>query len=144
VLAGSTAGLAAGLISDHRLAASLIAGTAVAFAAEVALLRFQRSAWSRTATRHWPSLGTNENAELPRRHVKSATVARVPPSHGSDPGADGAAKSLAPAHLLCDSARQALAEQLYEQFVCGVDAVGVFERVEIQQKSAYHGERERR
>ena len=35
--------------------------------------------------------------------------------------------------LLRDLARQARAEQLCEQFVGGVDAVGVFERVEIHQ-----------
>jgi hypothetical protein len=46
-------------------------------------------------------------------------------------------------HLLRGVARQALAEQLCEQFVGGVDAVGVFERVEIHQEPAYHGERER-
>ncbi len=57
VLAGGTAGLAAILISDHSLAASLIAGTAVAFAAEVALLRFQRSAWLRIATTPLAELG---------------------------------------------------------------------------------------
>jgi hypothetical protein len=50
VLAGSTAALAAIQISDHSLAAALIAGAGVAFAAEVALLRFHRFAWSRTAT----------------------------------------------------------------------------------------------
>ena len=57
VLAGSTAGLAAILISDHSLVASLIAGTAVALAAEVALLRFQRSAWLRIATTPLAELG---------------------------------------------------------------------------------------
>jgi hypothetical protein len=50
VLVGSTASLAAILVSDHSLAAALIAGAAVAFAAEVALMRFHRSAWMRTAT----------------------------------------------------------------------------------------------
>jgi hypothetical protein len=50
VLAGSTASLAVILISDHSLAAAVIAGTGVALAAEVALLRFQRSAWRRTST----------------------------------------------------------------------------------------------
>ena len=42
-----------------------------------------------------------------------------------------------------DGVRQAAAEQLYEQLVGRVDAVGVLERVEIQQKPAYHGQRER-
>jgi hypothetical protein len=46
-------------------------------------------------------------------------------------------------HLLRDAVRQAVAEQLCEEFVGGVDAVGVFERVEIHQEPAYHGERER-
>jgi hypothetical protein len=45
VLAGSTAALAAILISDHSLAVALIAGAGVALGAEVALMRFQRSAW---------------------------------------------------------------------------------------------------
>jgi hypothetical protein len=45
--------------------------------------------------------------------------------------------------LLRDAARQVLAEQLDEQVVGGVNAVGVFERVEIHQEPAYHGERER-
>jgi hypothetical protein len=46
-------------------------------------------------------------------------------------------------HLLRDAVRQAVAEQLCEEFVGGVDAVGAFERVEIHQEPAYHGERER-
>jgi hypothetical protein len=50
VLTGSTVAVAVILISDHSLAATLIAGAAVGVATEVALLRFQRSAWSRTAT----------------------------------------------------------------------------------------------
>jgi hypothetical protein len=50
VLAGSTASLAAILISDHSLAAALIAGGGVALAAEVGLLRFQRSTWRATST----------------------------------------------------------------------------------------------
>ena len=55
--------------------------------------------------------------------------------------ADGAAQRAG--HLLRGVARQARAEQLCEQFVGGVDAFGVFERVEIHQEPAYHGERER-
>jgi hypothetical protein len=50
VLAGSTASLAAILVSDHSLVAALIAGAAVACAAEVALMRFHKLAWTRTAT----------------------------------------------------------------------------------------------
>ncbi len=46
-------------------------------------------------------------------------------------------------HLLRDAVRQAVAEQLCEEFVGSVDAVGVFERVKIHQEPAYHGERER-
>jgi hypothetical protein len=50
VLAGSTAALAAILVSDHSLAAALVVGAGVAFAAEVALMRFQRSIWSGVGT----------------------------------------------------------------------------------------------
>ena len=50
VLAGSTASLAAILISDHSLAVALIAGAGVAFGAEAALLRFHRSAWTGTGS----------------------------------------------------------------------------------------------
>jgi ABC-type uncharacterized transport system permease subunit len=50
VLAGSTAALIAILASDHSLAAALISGAAVALAALVALMRFQRAAWKRAAT----------------------------------------------------------------------------------------------
>jgi hypothetical protein len=46
-------------------------------------------------------------------------------------------------HLLRRVARRGVAEQLYEQFVGGIDAFGVVEGVEIQQEPAYHGERER-
>jgi hypothetical protein len=46
VLAGSTAALAAILISDHSLAAALISGAVVALIALVAMTRYQRSAWS--------------------------------------------------------------------------------------------------
>jgi hypothetical protein len=49
VLAGSTAALAAIEISGHSLGAALTAGAAVAVAALVALMRFQRSAWARAA-----------------------------------------------------------------------------------------------
>jgi hypothetical protein len=47
VLTGSTAALAAVLISDHSLAAALISGALVALSALVALMRFQDSAWKR-------------------------------------------------------------------------------------------------
>jgi hypothetical protein len=50
VLAGSTAALIAILASDHSLAAALISGAAVALAALVALMRFQRSTWERAVT----------------------------------------------------------------------------------------------
>jgi hypothetical protein len=46
-------------------------------------------------------------------------------------------------HLLRDAVGQVVAEQLCEEFVGSVDAVGVFERVKIHQEPAYHGERER-
>jgi hypothetical protein len=50
VLAGSTASLAAILISDHSLAAALIAGAVVALAALVSLMQFEGSAWSQALT----------------------------------------------------------------------------------------------
>jgi hypothetical protein len=49
VLTGSAAALVAILVSDHSLAAALIAGAVVALAALVALMRFQRSTWQRAA-----------------------------------------------------------------------------------------------
>jgi len=49
VLAGSTASLVAIEISDHSLAAALTAGAAVALAALIVLMRFQRSVWMRAA-----------------------------------------------------------------------------------------------
>jgi hypothetical protein len=49
VLAGSTAALAAILIFDHSLAAAVISGTLVAVPTMVALIRYQDSAWARTA-----------------------------------------------------------------------------------------------
>jgi hypothetical protein len=49
VLAGSTAGLVAILISDHSLGAALIAGGVVAFAVLAGLMRFHDSVWSRAA-----------------------------------------------------------------------------------------------
>jgi hypothetical protein len=49
VLAGSTAALVAILVSDHSLAAALIAGSLIALATLVALMRFHRSAWIRAA-----------------------------------------------------------------------------------------------
>jgi hypothetical protein len=47
VLAGSTAALATILISDHSLAASVIAGAAVALAALTALILFEDARWKR-------------------------------------------------------------------------------------------------
>ena len=49
VLAGSTAALAAILIFDHSLAASVIAGTVVAVPVMVALIRHEDSAWQEAA-----------------------------------------------------------------------------------------------
>jgi hypothetical protein len=49
VLAGSTAALAAILISDHSLAAALIAGAVVAVPTLIAMISRQNSAWDRTA-----------------------------------------------------------------------------------------------
>jgi hypothetical protein len=49
VLTGSTAALAAALISDHSLVAALIAGAVVAVPALVAMINRQNSAWDRAA-----------------------------------------------------------------------------------------------
>ncbi|HET9120582.1 MAG TPA: hypothetical protein VFN72_08610 [Solirubrobacterales bacterium] len=49
VLAGSTAALAAILIFDHSLAATVIAGTVVAVPVMVALIRHEESAWQEAA-----------------------------------------------------------------------------------------------
>jgi hypothetical protein len=49
VLAGSTAALVAILISDHSLAAAVIAGVLVAIPALIALIRYQDSTWNRAA-----------------------------------------------------------------------------------------------
>jgi ABC-type sugar transport system permease subunit len=50
VLAGSTAALAAILISDHSLAAAVISGIVVALPTLIAMLRYQNSAWERSAS----------------------------------------------------------------------------------------------
>jgi hypothetical protein len=50
VLAGSTAALVATLVSDHSLAAALIAGAVVAVPALVALIRHQDVTWERAAS----------------------------------------------------------------------------------------------
>jgi hypothetical protein len=50
VLAGTTAALAAILISDNSLAAALISGALVALILLVALMRFQRSGWAAAST----------------------------------------------------------------------------------------------
>ena len=50
VLAGSTAALAAILISGHSLAAAVISGTLVALPTMIAMIRHQDSAWERAAT----------------------------------------------------------------------------------------------
>jgi hypothetical protein len=50
VLGGSTAAVAAILISDHSLAAGLISGTLVALPTLIAMIRHQDSAWERAAT----------------------------------------------------------------------------------------------
>jgi hypothetical protein len=49
VLAGSTAALAAILISDHSLAAALIVGAVVALPGLIAMISRQNSAWNRAA-----------------------------------------------------------------------------------------------
>ena len=50
VLAGSTAGLLAAVVSGHSLVAALVAGVLVAVTALVWLMRYQRSAWERVST----------------------------------------------------------------------------------------------
>jgi hypothetical protein len=50
VLAGATAALAAILIFDQSLAAPLVAGTPVALATMIAMIRYQDSTWERAAT----------------------------------------------------------------------------------------------
>jgi hypothetical protein len=49
VLAGSTAAMAAILISDHSLAAAVVSGTLVALPTMIAMIRYQDSAWERAA-----------------------------------------------------------------------------------------------
>jgi hypothetical protein len=49
VLFGSTIGLAVAVAFDHELALSLVAGGVAALVALVALMRFQRAAWTRAA-----------------------------------------------------------------------------------------------
>jgi hypothetical protein len=58
VLAGSTAALAAILISDHSLAAGVISATLVALPTMIVMIRYQDSAWERTAAE---SLGLSED-----------------------------------------------------------------------------------
>jgi hypothetical protein len=50
VLAGSTAGLLAAVVSGHSLVAALVAGVLVAVVALFWLMRYQRSAWERVST----------------------------------------------------------------------------------------------
>jgi hypothetical protein len=49
VLAGSTAALAAVLISDHSLAAAVISGAVIALPVLIVLIRHQDSTWTRAA-----------------------------------------------------------------------------------------------
>ena len=49
VLGGSTAAMAAVLIFDHSLAATVISGTVVALPALIAMIHHQDSAWERAA-----------------------------------------------------------------------------------------------
>jgi hypothetical protein len=58
VLAGSTAALAAILISDHSLAAGVISATLVALPTMIVMIRYQDSAWARAAAE---SLGLSED-----------------------------------------------------------------------------------
>lgn len=62
VLAGSTVGLLAAVVSAHSLAAALAVGGAVAVAALAALMRYQGSAWKRAAS---IAITADEDAEAP-------------------------------------------------------------------------------
>jgi hypothetical protein len=61
VLAGSAVGLLTAIVSGHSLAAALAAGGAAAVAALAALMRYQASAWKRSAS--MPTL--SDQVELP-------------------------------------------------------------------------------
>jgi hypothetical protein len=61
VLAGSAVGLLTAIVSDHSLAAALAAGGAAAVAALAALMRYQASAWKRSAS--MPSM--SDQGEVP-------------------------------------------------------------------------------
>jgi hypothetical protein len=50
VLAGSAIALLAAVVSDHSLAAALVAGALVAVAAMSVLMRYQRHGWTSGAT----------------------------------------------------------------------------------------------
>jgi hypothetical protein len=50
VLAGSAVGLLAAIVSAHSLAAALAAGGTAAMATVAALMRYQGSAWKRSAS----------------------------------------------------------------------------------------------
>jgi hypothetical protein len=50
VLAGSTAGLLAAVVSGHSLVVALVAGVLVAVVALIWLMRYQRSTWERVST----------------------------------------------------------------------------------------------
>jgi hypothetical protein len=50
VLAGSTAGLLAAVVSGHSLVAALVVGVVVAIAALIGLMRYQNAAWKRGST----------------------------------------------------------------------------------------------
>jgi hypothetical protein len=50
VLAGSAIGLLTGVVSEHSLAAALVAGGVVALAALAAMMRIQESAWEQATS----------------------------------------------------------------------------------------------
>jgi hypothetical protein len=65
VLAGSAVGLLAAIISDHSLAAALVAGGIAAVATVAALMRHQGSAWERSAS--IPTMGDQGKAPASAR-----------------------------------------------------------------------------
>jgi hypothetical protein len=68
VLTGATAGLLAAVISNHSLAAALVAGCVAAVGAMTALMRYQYAAW--------------------KRSVASAEAVRTEPAPAGDTAAD--------------------------------------------------------
>jgi hypothetical protein len=98
-------------------------------------------------SRRWPQESSEARADR-RPGEAVGTTSELPAARNRGPGESNSGTPLTtrpmdrPTQLLRDAVWQAVAEQLCEEFVGCVDAVGVLERVEIQQEPAYHGERE--